>query len=86
MRMNPSYNPPENRAATNGGNLKQNIYAPSEASLHCQNSKLKGKIPISIPEIRATIFINPGDDIELAKAIYRKTLILKPLRKGGKVK
>ena len=80
------YTPPQTRSTTNGGNLKQNIYHPTEASLHCHNSKLKGKIAISIPEIRATIFVDPDTDIEKAKAIYRKTLILKPLRKGGKVR
>ena len=80
------YHPPQTRSTTNGGNLKQNIYCPTYESLHCSNSKLKGKIAVSIPEIRATIFVNPGDDIEKAKAIYRETLILKPLRKGGKVR
>jgi len=35
---------------------------------------LTHKIPVSIPELRAIIFINPGEDAEMAVAYYKASI------------
>lgn len=56
-----NYHSPQTRAATNGGNLKQNIYSPKPESL--RHGSLKGKTEILLSDGKTRIFVTPSHDI-----------------------
>lgn len=72
MLNNKNYHSPQTRAATNGGNLKQNLYSPKPESL--KHGYINGKTEILLSDGKSRIFVTPGHNIEKAVARYENAL------------
>lgn len=66
------YIPPANRSATNGGNLKQNIYSPKPESL--KQGTLKGRVAVYLSDRRTIIYVKKGHNIRKAKVRYEELI------------